>query len=73
MKSSFRVVIQFHNYGIQTASSLYMLLNDSMRRGILNHEALEELNAYGEVCVDRSGNISEAVSTIGLEKTNILG
>ena len=72
MKSNFRVVIQFHNYGIQTASSLYMLLDDSIRRGMINHEALEELNAYGEVCVDRSGNISEAVSTIGLEKLTSL-
>lgn len=72
MKSSFRVVIQFHNYGIQTASSLYMLLDDSIRRGILNHEALEDLNAYGEVCVDRSGNISEVVSIIGLEKLTSL-
>ncbi len=72
MKSSFRVVIQFHNYGIQTASSLYMLLDDSIRRGMINHEALEELNAYGEVCVNRSGNDSEAVSAIGLEKLTSL-
>ena len=72
MKSSFRIVVQFHKYGIQTASSLYMLLDDSIRHSMLSYEALEELKAYGEVCVDRSGNDSEAVSAIGLEKLTSL-
>ena len=72
MKSIFRIVVQFHKYGIQTASSLYMLLDDSIRRSVLSYEALEELKAYGEVCVDRSGNDSEAVSAIGLEKPTSL-
>ncbi len=72
MKSAIRIVVQFRNYGIQTTSSLYMLLDDSIRRGMLNHKALEELKAYGEVCVDRSGHDSEEVSTTGLEELTSL-